>query len=454
LNETILPSDLAAAGPRGQGQPALVAAAPAPGGPAWDRALLIAFRFVFSYLALSSVPEDLRLTTYRGGFVDPSFSIWQPMVSWVGKHVFQLSRPLLLIFDGGSGDDTPHFVQLFCEVALALAAMLVWTLLDRRSHDHRRLHAGMRLYVRYALGSTLLGYGMLKLIKGQFMYPHVMRLAEPYGDMSPMGLLWNFMGFSTLYNLFAGAAEAGAAVLLFFRRTTTLGALLAVAAMTNVVMINFSYDVPVKQFALQLLLMGVFLLAPDLRRLADLLVLQRPTAPRNAAPRPAGPRWRRVAPLVLKAVVIGYFVISITKACLDRWLIFDRARSISEARYSRIYEVDDFVRNGRPVPPSPHGASRWRSLEFRPRGAVVTAMDHRTYAVDYDAAGQTLAVRSADRRTSLGVLACSRPDAGHLVLTGKLANDSLIVTLHSLDPKRFFLVSRGFHWIDEAPEDR
>jgi hypothetical protein len=35
-----------------------------------------------------------------------------------------------------------------------------------------------------------------------------------------------------------------------------------------------------------------------------------------------------------------------------------------------------------------------------------------------------------------------------------LAGDSLVVTLHSRDPKRYFLASRGFHWIDDAPEDR
>jgi len=431
----------AVSGERRSRWPTWLAAPPAPGGPPWSRALLIAFRFVVLYLFL---PEDFGLER----------SFWQPMVSWVGGHVFQLSRPMDLFSEAGTGDDTAHFVLLFCKVALAAAAALAWTLLDRRSRDHRRLHAGARLYVRYTLGMALFGYGMLKLIKGQFMYLHETKLEEPYGDLSPMGLLWAFMGYSTPYNVFAGAAEAGAAVLLFFRRTTPLGALLAVAVMTNVVMINFSYDVIVKLYSLNLLLMAVFLLAPDLRRLADLLVLQRPTAPRRAAPPPQGPRWRRLGLLALKTVVIGYIVISITKWSLDRWLEWDRIRSTSETRYARTYQVDDFVRNGRPVPPSPHDASRWQSLSFGPQGAVVTAMDHRTYAVDYDAARQTLAVPSGDRRTSLGVLACSRPDANHLVLTGKLANDSLIVTLHSLDPNRFFLVSRGFHWINEAPEDR
>jgi uncharacterized membrane protein YphA (DoxX/SURF4 family) len=451
-----MPPSPAASGLPGRRRPAPVAAAPAPApaGPVWSRAQRIAYRFVFSYLALGLFPEDLGLQRIRGGFTEMSFSVWQPIVSWVGKHVFQVSRPLRLVFEGGSGDDAAHFVQLFCQVALAVAAALVWALLDRRSQDHRRLHAGMRLVVRYSLGSTLLVYGMLKLIKGQFMFPHLGRLQEPYGEMSPMGLLWTFMGYSTPYNLFAGAAEAGAAVLLFFRRTTTLGALLAVAVMTNVVMINFSYDVPVKLHALSLLLMAAFLLAPDLRRLADLLVLQRPTAPRNVAPPPQGPRWRRIGPLVLKTAVIGYLLVSTTKICLDRWQQLDRLRSRSEAWASRTYEVDDFVRNGRPVPASPHDASRWRSLEFLPRGAVVSAMDDRTFAVDYDAARKTLAVPSGGGRTSQGVLACSRPDADHLVLTGTLANDSLIVTLHSLDPTRFFLVSRRFHWIDEAPEDR
>jgi hypothetical protein len=431
----------AVSGVRRSRWPTWLALAPAPTGPAWSRTLLIAFRFVVLYLFL---PEDFGLER----------SFWQPMVSWVGKHIFQLSRPLDLFSEAGTGDDTAHFVLLFCKVALAAAAALAWTLLDRHSQDHRRLHAGARLYVRYTLGMALFGYGMFKLIKGQFMYLHETKLEEPYGNLSPMGLLWAFMGYSTPYNVFAGAAEAGAAVLLFFRRTAPLGALLAVAVMTNVVMINFSYDVIVKLYSLNLLLMAVFLLAPDLRRLADLLVLHRPTAPRSATPPPQAPRWRRIGLLALKTVVIGYIVISITKSSLDRWLQWDRIRSKAEAKYARAYEVDDFVRNGRPVPHSPHDAGRWQSLEFRPQGAVVTAMDHRTYAVDYDAARQTLAVPSGDRRTSLGVLACSRLDAEHLVLTGKLANDSLIVTLHSLDPKRFFLVSRGFHWIDEAPEDR
>jgi hypothetical protein len=51
--------------------------------------------------------------------------------------------------------------------------------------------------------------------------------------------------------------------------------------MPNVVMFNFSYDIPVKLFSLNLLAMALFLAAPEVRTLADLLVPNRPTLPAN-----------------------------------------------------------------------------------------------------------------------------------------------------------------------------
>jgi len=50
------------------------------------------------------------------------------------------------------------------------------------------------------------------------------------------------------------------------------------------VTINFSYDVPVKLYSSHLLLLAVFLILPDLRRLASLLVLNRPTEPARIEP--------------------------------------------------------------------------------------------------------------------------------------------------------------------------
>lgn len=421
----------------------------------------IAFRFIFSYLVLYNFPFPLDLIPGTARFEAAYERLWQAIVSAVAKHVLHLSGAVSLGQDGGSGDDTAHFVQLLCRVALAVAAALVWTLVDRRSGDDRRttlrLHDALRVYVRYLLGSVLFQYGMIKVFKTQFLPPGLLRLEEPFGTMSPQGLLWTFMGSSALYQVFVGAAEAVAGFLLFFRRTTLLGALLAVGVMSNVVMINFSYDVPVKLYASHLLLMAVFLLAPDLRRLADILVLHRPTAAVSRAPLRLDRRWLRIGRLAVKTLIVGYVLISVTQLSVQRWRTTHRPRSKVGAAPSRSYEyeVDDFVLNGRPLPSSPADARRWLWIYLYRGTAVVGIADGQELDAAYDAGKQLLTVFGAGDEPLQGALACARPDPRHLVLSGRLANDSLIVTAHLLDESRaHFLVSRGFHWIEERPVDR
>jgi hypothetical protein len=58
--------------------------------------------------------------------------------------------------------------------------------------------------------------------------------------------------------------------------------------MAQVFMLNMSFDVPVKILSFHLLLMSLVLLAPQIRRLANVLVLERPSEPpasRGCSPR-------------------------------------------------------------------------------------------------------------------------------------------------------------------------
>ncbi len=69
----------------------------------------------------------------------------------------------------------------------------------------------------------MINYGAVKVIKAQFPNPTLDRLLQPFGDASPMGLLWTFMGASESYNIFTGAGELIGGLLLTTRRTTLLG---------------------------------------------------------------------------------------------------------------------------------------------------------------------------------------------------------------------------------------
>ena len=73
------------------------------------------------------------------------------------------------------------------------------------------------------LSVTLFGYGFAKVFPQQFGPPGPFKLIEPYGEFSPMGVLWSFMGASIPYVIFSGACEVAGGALVLFRRTTLLG---------------------------------------------------------------------------------------------------------------------------------------------------------------------------------------------------------------------------------------
>ncbi len=106
-----------------------------------------------------------------------------------------------------------------------------------------------------------------------------MQLTRTYGDSSPMGLLWTFMAASSMYTFFGGLLEMIPSFPLLFRRTTTIGAAMAAAVMSNVFLMNMCYDVPVKQFSFHLLLMAIILLLPEVPRFADAFLWNRKTEP-------------------------------------------------------------------------------------------------------------------------------------------------------------------------------
>jgi uncharacterized membrane protein YphA (DoxX/SURF4 family) len=444
-----------------------IAAVPAPAAaaaPAWSLARRIAFRFVLCYLLLYNLPFPIYLLDFLpipglgaglGAAIKAYFKFWNAVVLWTGAHVLHLAHPVEnLRGKTGSGDTTYDWVKLLCFVAFAALATLVWTLATPRgkAREHRRLHEWLRIYVRYALGTILLSYGWSKVFKLQFPFPSQDRLLEPFGQASPMGLLWTFMGVSTPYTVFAGAMEVLGGALLFFRRTTTLGALVTITVMTNVFMLNMCYDVPVKQYSLHLLLMAGFLLVPDLGRLANVLVLHRPTEPASLAP-PWSARWARIGGMALCVLYLGYVSFSDIQGSLEMKSQSGPGTKPKATIYGT-FEVEEFVRNGQTVPPLLTDASRWRRLtSFYPEVLSVRWMDDslHKYTSEYSPAKHSIALSPWGGKGEKGAFTYAFPDKDHLVLQGTLLEDALKVKLRRLDTSQFLLVSRGFHWVSEYP---
>jgi hypothetical protein len=73
-------------------------------------------------------------------------------------------------------------------------------------------------------------------------------------------------------------------------RLRTLGAIVCFAVLTNVFMLNLCSGVPVKLLSFHLLLMSLFLQAPELPRITDLLVFHRAVSPTDL-PALSSQRW-------------------------------------------------------------------------------------------------------------------------------------------------------------------
>jgi hypothetical protein len=416
----------------------------------WSPLKRVAFRFVCCYFLLyilpfpiNQIPGINRLTAFWG-------KLWDAIVMWTGANVLHVTitaRP------AGSGDTTWNYVQLFCFLVTALLGTAVWTLADRRRLHYRRMHDWLRVLVRYNLAFTMIGYGSFKVIQSQFPAPALDKLLQPYGDASPMGILWTFMGSSYSYNAFTGAGEILGGVLLFFPKLTTLGALVSMGVMSHVVALNFGYDTPVKLFSSHLLLASVFLAAPDAARLVRFFALNRPTAAAELRP-----LFRRrslnYSGIALRVILMAYaFQSSLSLSLNSRrsWL------QLVNPPLRGIYDVEEFARNGQPVPALLGDSTRWRRMVFARQGALtVRAMNERSriYRLQTDTVNHTLTLAAFPDTTRKSQLHYERHDGDDLLISGRLDNDSIHVRLKKFDDSSFLLKSRGFHWINEYPFNR
>ena len=414
-------------------------------------------RFLAIYFVLYVFPFPLDVLT--GNFeqlealLNKVNSVWAVPVNLIGAHLFGIEAKIPHEMTG-SGDMMFNYILVLVQLTLALLGAAIWLRIDRQGRHDDRLHRWLVVACRYYLAYAMFTYGFAKVIKTQFPFPRLETLLRPYGDSSPMRLAWTFMGFSTPYTIFAGAGEVLGGLLLFFRRTTTLGALVVVGVMANVFMINIGYDVPVKLYSAHLLLMAILLAALDGRRLTHLLVLNRPVGARMLTPHFSRRRWI-VGAATLKFLFIGWALfqnISQSRDLAKQW-----GDQREKPPLWGIYDVETFTLDGTVHPPLLTDTERWQNLiiDF-PGGATVRTMDdkRRRYLFTVVEERASIDVATYEDREAKTTWTFSRPSEGTLHMEGELEGKRYELELTRRDPNDFLLVNRGFHWINEFPFNR
>jgi hypothetical protein len=414
----------------------------------WPRVQLLVFRFAFVYLILYYLPFPLGTLPHTVRVAQKYESLWLELVPWVGKHVLRLSHEIMTSTNC-SGDTTYDYVRVLCFLALAFAASLLWSLLDRSHSNYQRIHQWLRLYVRLSVGAAMLMYGAAKIFVMHFPQPNLYKLLEPLGDYSRMSLLWTFMGASRGYTIFVGCLQMLGGILLFVPRLTTLGALVGLAVFSNIFALNLGYDLPIKLYSLHIILVCLFLVLPDARRLVDFFLLNRSVAP---FPGTALFNYRRLNAAALVAqLALGGFL-----ACVYLYRTHDyEKRNFGMASRPPLYGiwiVDEFVLGGKVLPPLSTDETRWQRVVFQfPQRVGIQSMNGSWigYWLRGDMAKKSFAMEKPNDPNSEFAFTFSNPDSSALNLEGSGREKEIRVKLHRVDEKQFALLNRSFHWIDE-----
>jgi uncharacterized membrane protein YphA (DoxX/SURF4 family) len=423
----------------------------------WGLGLRITFRFCVAYFTLFSLSNQIL----GGLLVVPKVNIpelsafwpFRQITFWTAAHVFHITRPL--VYTGsGSGDKTFDWVLAFCMLVIAAVITLVWSILDRRRLNYLTFHKWFRLALRFALASEMFLYGLAKAIPLQMPFPYLTRLLEPYGNFSPMAVLWSSVGASPPYEIFTGCAETLGGILLLTPRTATLGALVCLADMIQVFMLNMTYDVPVKLFSFHLILFSLFLLAPEGRRLINFFLTDRATTASRQTPLFHSARANRTA--VLLQVVFGLYLIGMgIYSGIEPWHTYGGGRPKS-ALYG-IWNVDEMSVDGQLRPSLLIDQARWRRVVFdfptlasfqRPDDAFT---GYRSAINEKD---HTITLTNPADKNWKAALTYTRPAPDQLVLAGSMDGHQLEMKLKLMDRDKLPLVNRGFHWINEYPFQR
>jgi uncharacterized membrane protein YphA (DoxX/SURF4 family) len=435
---------------------------PQPNIPSWNLAVRIAFRFWMAYLGLycliTQIITGLFWVTPADGLgwpVPDLATLWplRPVIFWTAAHIFHVNAPLSVFFGGnsGTGDGKFGWVTAFCVLMTATAATVVWSILDRSRENYAGLHKWFRLFVRFALAGQLIFYGISKVLPVQMAFPSLTRLLQPVGTLSPMGVLWTHMGSSPAYEIFTGCAELTGGLLLIIPRTATFGALIGLAAMIQVFMLNMTYDVPAKLLAFHTMLLACFLLAPDVPRLVKFLLLRRTTSLSTEAPLFRGVRANRIA--LVAQIIFGLWLVGLD--CHYAWGIWNtRGGGRPLPPLYGIWEVEKMSIDEQPRPPLLTDSTRWgRAIFDYPNQMVVQSTDESfaPYGASVNLPERTLALTKSDDKNWRANFTFQRPAVDQLILNGRMDNHQVHMELQLIDRNSFLLVSRGFHWVNEAP---
>lgn len=351
--------------------------------------------------------------------------------------LFPTAIVYILLTDGDGCGDLPrdfHFFPIAGGAAFFLA--LVWSFIDKQRHFYLKLQYLLQILLRFFLSYTIMQYGAAKVLDVQFS-ASISSLDTRVVDMHPMSVAWSFFGYSFSYEFFIGISQIAAAFLLLFRRTATLGAILMVTIMSNIVFVNFAFDVCVKFFSSTYLVMSLYLLIDDAPRLVNMLILNK-TAEKRIYP------TLFVKPVIKRIALVTGILAGIWAIGYPMYYTIRMKEKYGVGNHTALYgvwSVDSLHHSRDSLDKALHTDSTgWKKIIFEDYdNATIKSYTESVGYFGYkvDTTSHTVAIQSTYPDSSLLIKTSYTIDHDTLYLNGRHNDDSLYVRLHLL--KKYFL---------------
>lgn len=417
----------------------------------WNSYKKISFRFFFLLLSLFIILNNNGAFPFFYYVMQYPAMVLESLIPWLSEHIFQSD---LKIHMSGSGDTSYQWALLLFMFLVSVVGCIIWSVFDRKRKSYNAAYYWLIVLVRFYLAFTLVMYGAIKVIKLQFYDSSLDRLLTPFGDASPMGLAWRFLGFSKGYNIFMGVIEISA-ILLLFRRTVIVGAFLALAATVHVMAMNYFFDVPVKLLSTALVVMCLFILAPHFLKLYKFFVkyenqqLERMYRPKYKK------RWHFILVYIFKYLYIAASMLFLFPSLIARYKTY--GDGAPKPFLYGIYNVETMRFKGKTLEPLTTDSTRWKQLTISYAGKAKIKMMNDSisnFITTFNTEKKVLILNTDDKEPVQYNLTYYIIGKDKLIVSGLKGKDSISVSFKKKDLKDFKLINRGFHWVSEYPYNR
>lgn len=214
------------------------------------------FTLIIFFLNNGVFPFWGELTTYPNSLIEI-------IIKWVNVNL-QIFKEDTVTFTTKNNDTAFNYLKIILFTIIAILSAFILNFV-KPSISYDKLKLFLIELVSIYLALNLVFYGFSKLLKIQFPSPDLYTLTQTYGSSSPMHLAWTFLGYSDGYNYFMGIIEI-ASIFILFKSTRALGVLISLCCTSNIMFINYCFDLPVKIISSILFIMTLFLFFIDYER--------------------------------------------------------------------------------------------------------------------------------------------------------------------------------------------